>query len=130
MTISAMRGWGERRNKEGRRADFVDANRDEILVDCEKIGFLVTAEKWDMNETNLKALINRWRAAGYEVPETRKYAKAVLQEERTQFMPKDVGCGKATKFLGRQSHCITLDKNHEIDTENSCPFEECWMEKE
>jgi hypothetical protein len=130
MTISTMRGWGERRNKEGHRANFLDANRDEILADCKNVGIPATANKWDMDRTSLNNLLSRWRMAGYEVPNTRRYSKQiVIQEDRSLTIPKDMGCAKATKFLGRQSHCITLDKNREIDIENSCPFEECLMYK-
>lgn len=112
--IPTIAGWGKRHGEKGKRADFADANREAILADCQKMWLNAVEEKWHMGRLTIKGLINRWRMAGYEIPELRSHANLnLVQVARSLYTPKDMGCKKATNFLGTQSHCL------------ECPFDDC-----
>lgn len=51
--------------------------------------------------------------------------------EVAQIVCQYTGCSNASKHLGRQAYCLTINRNLEIDQENSCPFDDCqYVEKD
>lgn len=106
--------------------NFYDIHREEIIYDKITLGWKVTCKKWKIGVTKLYYILTRWKEEGYNVPlrNQRKWSSIKKKSENEYYAYEDNGCDIATKYLGRQSHCLSL-KDREIDMDNSCPFPEC-----